>query len=445
MKQQKYASAFLATVTLLVLPGTLLAQPASYDIYALPTLGGSGAEGKAINVHAGICGWSRTDTGAYHGFLWDSAGGSQDLGTIVGDESYAEDLNAGGQVVGGGSASGGQHAFLWEDGVMSDLGTLGGDNSYAWGINDVGSVTGGSDGPDGYRAFVWSPGMEMSALDPLPGGDYGVGRAINHAGSVAGISDDGSGNDRAFFYFAPEHALTDLGTLGGISSKAYDLNDADEVVGEAAVADGHQHAFHWDVEHGMVDLGTLPGESTSSARAINAAGQVVGSGRYQGQTLALLWEDEEVYPLLDLVLYPRDWTELEVANDINDNGEITGWGWYDGEARAFIMIPRRQAVLQGPYPGVAGEINRLEVHSAWPHGLVYFAYGLSAGSSPIPGCPTYAGIANPVLIGMAVADNYGMASIEALVPEAARGQTVLLQACDWNFCTPTNLVETEFE
>jgi probable HAF family extracellular repeat protein len=449
MKIHKYSIEFFLVVAMLTLPETALGEPEVYDVYVLPTLGGSGAEGKAINAQDEICGWSRTDTGDDHGFRWTSDGGSEDLGTIFGSSSYAEDLNLAGQVVGGSSVQGGtQHAFIHENGVMTDLGTLGGESSFAWGINAAGMVTGRADAGGGAsRAFVWSASMGMSTLDPLPGSNYCEGRAINDIGSVVGFGEDESGYYRAFLYSAPAMAYFDLGTFGGSWSKAYDLNGDEDVVGEAATPDGHHHAFRWDrLQQTMLDLGTLPGEETSGARAINALGQVVGTGRYQGSDRALLWEDGQVYSLLDLVLYPRDWTALEVANDINDTGEITGWGWYDGEARAFIMIPRRQPQLFGPDPGTAGEINRLEVRYAQRNSLVYFAYGFAPGSSPIPGCPqSFAGIADPVLIGQAIANDYGMAHLEAPVPLAAQGQTVLLQACDWNWCSPTQVIEHEFQ
>src|SRR5262249_5254442 len=83
--------------------------------------------------------------------------------------SYAEALNASGQVVGesdnqpGDSST--QHAFLYSNGVMHDLGTLGGPTSFAFVINASGEVVGRSDvpgadgsGPTGTHAFLYQNG-----------------------------------------------------------------------------------------------------------------------------------------------------------------------------------------------------------------------------------------------------------------------------------------------
>jgi probable HAF family extracellular repeat protein len=82
-----------------------------------------------------------------------------DLGTLGGSASFATDINARGQIVGfSNTASGVEHAFLWEKGKMTDLGTLAGDlTSRAWGINKRGQIVGESNDTTGNpHAVLWT-------------------------------------------------------------------------------------------------------------------------------------------------------------------------------------------------------------------------------------------------------------------------------------------------
>jgi probable HAF family extracellular repeat protein len=70
--------------------------------------------------------------------------------------------------------------------------------------------------------------------------------------------------------------MTDLGTLGGLTSSAHGINSAGQIVGESQTAQGETHAFLWNKAGGMVGLGVLPGFTDSGAHDINNLGQVVG-------------------------------------------------------------------------------------------------------------------------------------------------------------------------
>src|SRR4051794_39733917 len=80
------------------------------------------------------------------------------------------------------------------------------------------------------------------------------------------------------------YGITDLGTLGGTSSKANGVNNAGQVAGESFTSSGVRQAFLWTPggtggvpsNPQMRDIGNLSGHATSLAYGINASGQVTG-------------------------------------------------------------------------------------------------------------------------------------------------------------------------
>jgi probable HAF family extracellular repeat protein len=84
-------------------------------------------------------------------------------------------------------------------------------------------------------------------------------------------------------YGIVQYSVTDLGTLGGISSHAYGINNSGQVVGNALTAGGDVHAFLYTGNGPMQDLNDLiapdSGLALLSARGINNLGQVAGSAQ----------------------------------------------------------------------------------------------------------------------------------------------------------------------
>ncbi len=99
--------------------------------------------------------------------------------------------------------------------------------------------------------------------------DLGPGRAyaINELGHVAGETELRNGDHHAFRW-TPD-GLTDLGTLGGPSSRAFGLNASNLVVGEAETADGSTVACIWrnDEPAGIATGGTVYAVNDSGAMA----------------------------------------------------------------------------------------------------------------------------------------------------------------------------------
>src|SRR5262245_53227428 len=265
-----------------------------------------------------------------------------DLGALGDNGTSAADLNQSGQVVG--TAYNGHHlgrAFLWENGTMIDLGTLGGNVSSAAGINDLGQVVGASYLPDGAtrhaflvnpRGGTWFQDSDLDGrndfmidLGVLNGSVYSKATDVNNAGQVVGESDG-----HAFLWDAA-NGMTDLGTpLGFTRSSAAGINEAGQVTGTASYFDflSHSSAFLWDAANGMTALGAGPTYTDSQATAINDAGQVVGYWWNGSDPFgpAFLWTPDSPNGLTgsftDLGMLPGDTDSNATA--INNAGQVVG-------------------------------------------------------------------------------------------------------------------------
>jgi probable HAF family extracellular repeat protein len=108
------------------------------------------------------------------------------------------------------------------------------------------------------------------------GGIRSVAYSINDNGQIVGQASDASGNSYASLFDATGNGSNiNLGTLGGTSSIAYSINSSGQIVGQASNILGNSHATLFSLT-GNSDLGTLGGNN-SVARSINSSGQIVGA------------------------------------------------------------------------------------------------------------------------------------------------------------------------
>src|SRR5439155_27010806 len=82
---------------------------------------------------------------------------------------------------------------------------------------------------------------------------------------------------------ALSYTTEDLGTLGGVSSTAQDINEHGQIVGQSQTAAGETHAF-LITDGVMQELGTL-GRTFSTADDINDGRQVAGRRRTAGRAM----------------------------------------------------------------------------------------------------------------------------------------------------------------
>ena len=151
-----------------------------------------------------------------------------------------------------------------------------------------------------------------------------------------------------------KYSITDLGTLGGDISMAYDVNEQGAVAGKSRTADGTFTAFYWDSTSGMVKIG--PG----AALGLNDHGQVAGN--YHHHT-----DDAFVWDAVDGLVFLNKGDFLFVtANAVCNSGKAVGYARkyndVDG-TRALLWDPASDSftILEGlESPLYANAINGLE-------------------------------------------------------------------------------------
>lgn len=259
---------------------------------------------------------------------------------------------------------------------------LPGHDNFAFAINDDGYVVGESRinaSSDISHAYVSFQATSSTDISPYPHDDYSSAFAINNSGLVLGANTTPSGPPSPlgdlFLYSIPSGTTTNLTALLPDGALATDLNDLGQVFGftggSAFYYDGAVHlmagvtgsvedfnnnqqlaVYHDNTAFlysgGMeINLGSLG--SNLATHALNDGGTLVGDydsgikvGDFDDTSMrAFVSLDGGIVDLNTLIDPSLGWTLL-TANDINENGQITGVGYTpEGTYRPYILTPDR--------------------------------------------------------------------------------------------------------
>ena len=339
----------------------LQAEPAipSYDVQAV-----GGTVGWSINENGDVGGWTSVD-GITRGFIHSPAIGTRVLPSpvmrpfaIVRDVS---DRNAEGVIEVVGSAytdilDEPGHAVRWrvdtDSGAIEgplDLGVLANQRtSQARGVNNAGTITGYS----GNGAFLYTDAAGMQQIEDLAG----LPQDINESGVVAGY-----GGLRAFRW-SEAGGTEDLGVPPGFAfSFGLALNDSGQVAGYGRTSGGiiFEQIARYSDGAGWELLGGIG--SDNEGWGINNHGSVVGHGvtasdRVTGRRAVIYTDALGRLTYLDDLLSPAaraaGWGVLR-AYDINDAGQVVGWGTNGFDGGALLLTPAGEVAV----PAAPSDLN----------------------------------------------------------------------------------------
>src|SRR5438067_12268441 len=101
------------------------------------------------------------------------------------------------------------------------------------------------------------------------GGLQSKAYSINGSGRIAGESTPSAGSSSSNPFAWQDFTFTNIDTFGGDSGKAFGINELGNTVGTASTVSGDKHAFIWSDIFGKLDIGALPGGAFATAYDIN--------------------------------------------------------------------------------------------------------------------------------------------------------------------------------
>ncbi len=332
-----------------------LAMPAAtpqYQIYdiGLVQTGDTASQGFGVST-GGIAVGRSVRSGGAQAFTWTRGGGISGLPNLSGRAfCVSNGANDSGAVVGTCAASlfgTSRTPAIWQNGVVSQLplpvGETLGDASD---VNASGVAVGSAGSGSLQRAVVYSGGNANIVAQTTSNGSFFVTAfGVNDSGRVVGqgIDPTNAARNVGIVYDIGGSNAFEVGALPGANGAlAFGVSNTGYVVGSSMMNQGSGLPFIWSQVGGITAIPLPVGTTQGSARAVNSAGWAVGTAS-SAFAIPFLYDGTATYRLADLIPAGTGWdlsmNTSSSALGISDNNIIVGTGVYNGQIRAYAMVP----------------------------------------------------------------------------------------------------------
>ena len=207
-----------------------------------------------------------------------------------------------------------------------------------------------------FQAVIWGLDLHRVRALPLPGTDtVSVALWMNDKGQAVGASGNCSNANpppitagpHAILWEGTGRRLTSGTSAPRRSTQVSQSTTAGKWSGLPLRDDSTQfngtHVFLWTRQHGMKDLCTLSGDVAIGALSVNDAGEIVGISIDQPVIFEPFTGMTASASISTLRGRPDPICICCGLADINNRGEITGWGvdTSTGEIHTYLAVPNR--------------------------------------------------------------------------------------------------------
>lgn len=291
----------------------------------------------AVNNSGAVCGTISGSSGQAAA-RWTSTSGLATLGSLGVVGSTSSSINSNGDIAGTYSySSGGSNAsgaFRWtSNSGLQGLSTLGGAHASGKAINDSGIIVGEATEADGLvKAAMWNVSGVATNLGTLAGTNFATATGVNNAGTVVGYS-----GSSAFTWTSTGgmKALQSVASATGMTANA--INQSGEIAGTAYV-NGSTYGVVWSASGTLTNFGKIDNTTSMAITGINDTGFVTGNAGFSNFTPFLWTGSGSIKYLSDLISPTSGWT-LMSSSGINDQGQLVGYGMYQGSIHGYMLTP----------------------------------------------------------------------------------------------------------